>query len=635
MKHCLVLVNGPASGASVNLSQDGKPVTIGRDASRDFPLDDHLASRLHARVWFDGQSWQIEDCGSHNGTTVNSQVISRSVLEPGDLIRIGDRLIIFLGEADEPDAWNLRPSVVAASTSMVRIPSPNKRAELLEELRADTSARPVRLLSILYRLATTLYAQSDVEQLARLATETLREAIDAEMVNLWLADVDGRLRRYGGAGPTKARAGPTETRAGNVHLLASIAVENDEAMLIGLHESADERSADERSADEHDSAEPSRAEPSRSAIAVPIPARQRPRGAFECFRPVTDSGFGRDDLEFAVAVAHQFGMALENLEHRMELEQANEQLRVRLAAQTRLQGKSSQMRELLDRIARVAPTTSTVLILGESGTGKELVSQMIHELSPRSAGPFVAVNCAAFSESLLESELFGHEPGAFTGAQQRRLGQFERAHRGTIFLDEVGETSPACQAKLLRLLEGHPFERLGGSGEPIRVDVRIVAATHRDLPELVKAGRFREDLYYRLRVIELRVPSLRERGEDVMQLAVHFLQQYRRETGRGPRRFSSEAAKAIAAHGWPGNVRELKNAIERAIVLGRGEEIAVEDLGMPRKDDAAVGESRLVSLEEAQQRYIRAVLHSVDGNKTRACKILCIGRNTLYKKLDR
>ena len=627
MKHYLVLVNGPASGASVDLHQDGTPLTIGRDASRDLPLDDHLVSRLHARVWFDGQSWQIEDCGSHNGTTVNSRAVSRSVLEAGDLIRIGDGLIIFLSEADEPSAWNLSPSVIAASTSVLRIPSPNQRAELLEELRGDTSARPVRLLSVLYRLATTLYAQSDVEQLARLASETLSEAIDAEVVNLWLADVDGRLRRYGDSASRKTR--------GDDHLLASIAVENDEAMLMGLHESPvecnDIRGAEH--GDQHDDQHDGGA-PSRSAIAVPIPARQRPRGAFECFRRMKDSGFNRDDLEFAVAVAHQFGMALENLEHRMELEQANEQLRVRLAAQTRMQGNSPQIRELLDQAARVAPTTSTVLILGESGTGKELVSQMIHELSPRSAGPFVAVNCAAFSESLLESELFGHEPGAFTGALQRRLGQFERAHRGTIFLDEIGETSPACQAKLLRLLEGHPFERLGG-GEPIRVDVRIVAATHRELPELVKAGRFREDFFYRLRVIELCVPPLRERGEDVMQLAVHFLQQYRNETGRGPRRFSPAAAEAVTAHDWPGNVRELKNAVERAVVLGRGEEISVEDLGLPRKNDATVGESQLDSLEEAQQRYIRNVLRSVDGNKTKACKILRIGRGTLYKKLDR
>ena len=368
MKHRLVLINGPAPGASLELNQDAAPITIGRDASRDFPLDDHLASRLHARVWFDGHAWQIEDCGSHNGTTVNSQAISRSLLVPGDLVRIGDRLIIFLGESEDANAWNLSPSVLAASTSAVRIPSPDKRAELLEELRADTSSRPVRLLSVLYRLSSDLYVQADVDQLAQTATETLREAIGAETANLWLADVDGRLRRFGGAACADARGG--EDR-----VLAVIAVENDEAILMCLNESAHEQAADGNT--EHSSSEAD-----SSAIAVPIPARQRPRGAFECFRPAAAGCFGRDDLQFVVAVAHQFGTALENLEHRMELEQANEQLRVRLAAETRLYGNSEKIRQLHEQISRVAPATSTVLILGESGTGKELISQMIHELSP-------------------------------------------------------------------------------------------------------------------------------------------------------------------------------------------------------------------------------------------------------------
>ena len=179
-------------------------------------------------------------------------------------------------------------------------------------------------------------------------------------------------------------------------------------------------------------------------------------------------------------MAHHFGLALESLERREQLERSNEQLRQRLAERTRIVGQSPPMRELLDQLSRVAPVASTVLVCGESGTGKELVAQSLHESSPRAAGPFVAVNCAAFQESLLESELFGHEAGAFTGADRRRLGQFERAHKGTVFLDEVGELSPACQAKLLRVLEGHPFQRLGGS-DLIRVDVRVVSATHRDL----------------------------------------------------------------------------------------------------------------------------------------------------------
>jgi Nif-specific regulatory protein len=243
------------------------------------------------------------------------------------------------------------------------------------------------------------------------------------------------------------------------------------------------------------------------------------------------------------------------------------------------------------------------------------------------------VNCAAFSETLLEGELFGHERGAFTGADRRRLGQFERAHRGTLFLDEIGEMSHACQAKLLRVLEGHPFERLGGS-EPIRVDVRTIAATHRDLAELVKQKRFRDDLYYRLHVIELRVPPLRERGDDVLALAAHFLQWFRRQIGRGPLRLSEQAAWAITRYAWPGNVRELKNAIERAVVLGRNDEVQAADLGLPA-DQAAAGASwGLISLEEAERRHIQNVLDQVGGNKTRACEILRIGRATLYKRLE-
>ena len=244
----------------------------------------------------------------------------------------------------------------------------------------------------------------------------------------------------------------------------------------------------------------------------------------------------------------------------------------------------------------------------------------------------MAVNCAAFQESLLESELFGHEAGAFTGADRRRLGQFERAHKGTVFLDEVGELSPACQAKLLRVLEGHPFQRLGGS-DPIRVDVRVVSATHRDLREMVRGGGFREDLYYRLRVIELRVPPLRERGDDLLDLAVIFLDRFGREVGRGPSRFSPSAAAAIVAYAWPGNVRELKNAVERAVVLGQGDEVTVEDLGLSAAPSGEMPVPQLVSLEEAERRHIEFVLRTVGGNKTQACKILGIGRGTLYKKL--
>ena len=290
------------------------------------------------------------------------------------------------------------------------------------------------------------------------------------------------------------------------------------------------------------------------------------------------------------------------------------------------------MQEVLDQIVRVGPTTATVLILGESGVGKELVAQSLHELSRYSAGPCVAVNCAAFSESLLESELFGHERGAFTGADRLYIGQFERAHRGTIFLDEVGEMSSACQAKLLRLLEGHPFQRVGGR-ELIHVEVRIIAATHCDLHDLVRQGRFREDLYYRLRVIDVCIPPLRQRDDDVLELASLFLDHFRRQIGRGPRRLSQEAARAIQQYPWPGNVRELKNAIERAVVLGRSDELSPADLGLPGHQTSEGPGPRLISLREAEKRHIEYVVRRVGGNKSRACQILGIGRGTLYRKL--
>jgi Nif-specific regulatory protein len=291
------------------------------------------------------------------------------------------------------------------------------------------------------------------------------------------------------------------------------------------------------------------------------------------------------------------------------------------------------MRNVLDQIARVGPTSSTVLILGESGTGKELVARAIHETSRYSAGPYVPVNCAAFSESLLESELFGHEAGAFTGADRRHIGQFERAHRGTVFLDEIGEMSLACQSKLLRILEGHPFQRLGGQ-ESIHVDVRVIAATHRDLLELVRQGAFREDLYYRLRVIDLAIPPLRERGGDAVELASLFLEQFRQQVGRGPRRLSEEAIASIRRHRWAGNIRELKNAVERAVVLGQSEEATPQDMGLPSGESEGGPHSELTSLREAERRHIQYVLSRVAGNKTEACRILGIGRGTLYKKIE-
>ncbi len=611
MTYCLVQLNGASPGSSFPLEDAGDTVTIGRDPSCQLPVDDELASRRHAKLWRAGSTWQVEDCGSRNGTQVNSRPIDRAALVPGDLIRVGDRLLMFLEEHDGFDPARLRHSVLAASTSVIRLPASGDREPLLERVRRESSSRSVRNVSLLCRLAAELHQQADVQHLTRVVGKMLVEATGAKVARVWLSGRDGRLA-------CDDESSDTEEQASEGRLLAGMVMERDEGLLTSL-------------------AEPMAEEADRDAargtlIGVPIPGAERPRGAIECQAPDHSLGFDQRDLELAIAVAHQFGLALETIEQREQLQLANQQLRSRVEQQGKLIGDSPAMLELHDQTARVAAVGSNVLVLGESGTGKELVARTLHDLSPRSDGPFVAVNCAAFNETLLESELFGHEKGAFTGADRRRLGQFERAHRGTLFLDEVGEMSLACQAKLLRVLEGHPFERLGGT-EAVRVDVRLVAATHRDLREWVRDGKFREDLFFRLRVIELRLPPLRERGDDVMRLALEFLDRFRRELGRGPARFSPEAAEAIRSYAWPGNVRELKNAIERAVVLSRQAEVTPEDLGLLHSQSEGSSAATLCTLQEAERKHIRLILDATEGNKTKACQILGIGRGTLYKKL--
>jgi Nif-specific regulatory protein len=289
-------------------------------------------------------------------------------------------------------------------------------------------------------------------------------------------------------------------------------------------------------------------------------------------------------------------------------------------------------------VGRVAPTNATVLVRGESGSGKELVARAIHFSSPRKDGPFICLNCAAITETLLESELFGHERGAFTGATEKKIGKFEASDHGTIFLDEIGEMAYNTQAKLLRILEGHPFERVGGSA-PIRVDVRVVAATNQPLEQNIKEGKFRRDLFYRLQVVDIQVPPMRDRKSDTPLLAEHFLKRFSRETGRKLRGFTPAAMAKMEQYDWPGNVRELKNVIERAVALGRGPYLDVTDilltsLGPPDGGAGATGDTfEELSLEELEKRHILRTLNHTDWNKSQAATILQIERSTLDRKI--
>lgn len=330
------------------------------------------------------------------------------------------------------------------------------------------------------------------------------------------------------------------------------------------------------------------------------------------------------------------------LDH-MRLATENEVLRLKVGCNgggPEIIGQSAAMRQLFSMIGMVAPTEATVLITGESGTGKELVARAVHAGSPRSAGPLVAVNCAALSESLLESELFGHEKGAFTGAERRREGRFMAADKGSIFLDEIGEIALPIQAKLLRVIQEREIQRVGGD-KPVGVDVRILAATNRDLKKEVEAGRFREDLYYRLNVVTLTVPPLRERPEDIPLLAQHFLVHFAEKNRKRIKAFTPAAMDALAHASWPGNVRELENAVERAVILSVGEYITERELPvLPSREESgstAEGLSFLAGmpLDDVEREVILATLRDVGGNKSEAARVLGITRATLHKKLKK
>ena len=329
-----------------------------------------------------------------------------------------------------------------------------------------------------------------------------------------------------------------------------------------------------------------------------------------------------------------------NIDHLLEyrnIQRENVLLKERLGeqfAESNIIARSAEMREILESIALIAPTDATVLILGESGTGKELVANLIHEQSPRSSQPLVKLNCAALTETLLESELFGHERGAFTGATGRKAGRFELADGGSFFLDEIGEMSPMTQAKLLRVLQEQQFERVGGT-QTIHVDVRIIAATNKNLEAEVEEGRFREDLYYRLNVIPIQLPPLRERRADIPVLAEHFLKHYAAKNHRVIQQILPEALDLLMRYNWPGNVRELENAIERGVIIARGEFLTPNELPIAIRQNAQSvhGTVGTGTIKEMEREWISRTLVQMDGNRTRAAKILGITRKTLQNKI--
>jgi Nif-specific regulatory protein len=642
-------------------------IVLGRSSRNEIAIRSERASRRHARIWSTAAGWTIADLGSRNGTFVSGQRIAGPRrLREGDKIEIAGYTIQFVHrlEAAEGPVASSRPAgatddqltlaMDAASVTDRRRHSGYLHAVTGAAVRGGSPAEgsPDRgqaratLLQFAFHLAGVNSAPEAIEAaLDQLASSVAFRSAGAYLINgkvtpsqrpspsslALVATRQNEAANGSGAGTYRRPADPA---------IASVLGPEGHAILA-RNVAGDRSLATENSRGEIDAV---------SMILAPIRDRENTRlGMLHLLTTDPHAVFSAEDLEFVLAVAEILAECLRNLRVRGKLDQSLRRtqrqvqwLRQQLGDKVEIVGRSEAVREIIEKISLVAPTDAMVLVRGESGVGKELVAAAIHHASSRAAGPLVCMNCAALSPSLLESELFGHEKGAFTGATDRKQGKFEAADGGTLMLDEIGEMDAEIQAKFLRVLEGHPFERVGGQ-TPIKVDARVVAATNRDLQAMVAEGKFRQDLFYRLHVVEIVVPPLRQRGTDVLLLAEHFLAQFNRQMGRRITTIDEQARRMLLDYRWPGNIRELRNVIERAVVLNAGTTIRPEHLlmtpavadGDERELPAGVEAPVEMSLAELEREHIQRVLRHTDGNKSRAASILGIERSTLDRKLKK
>ncbi len=618
----------------------GERYTLGRATTNRIVLKDDLCSREHAEVYYADGRWRLRDLNSLNGTRLNAEAVdSEWELAPRDDVHLGRTHLLFVedmsqlpelppGESGEGVSIKKR---LGQTRFLTPIP-PDAGPETEAADKTPSGAIGIggrhslsRDLSLLYRLALDMGSANTYADLVRIVLDGLLEAVPAD-VGAILSMKEGRNlevtahrhRDPSVQGYTRVSEFVTnEVLAGREAILAE--------------DVARDRYLRHRESLAHLGA--------TSLICAPVTFGEKVLGLIHLYCTDPHKALTAEDLEFTVAVAKHLGAATHQMNRKDSLSAENRSLRDQLRVESELVGTSAPMKAIENQIGRVAGTNATVLIRGESGAGKELVARAIHYSSPRKDGPFVCLNCAALTETLLESELFGHEKGSFTGATEKKIGKFEAADHGTIFLDEIGEMNPGTQAKLLRILEGHPFERVGGH-TPIRVDVRVVAATNQPLEHAIQTGAFRRDLFFRLQVVEMRVPPLRERLGDVQLLADHFLKRFVRETGRKIRGFTPAALKKMETYHWPGNVRELRNVVERAVALGSGPTIDTPDVwlsslevGGPDPLAPQAPSYRPVSLEEVEKQHILQTLEHTDWNKSQAASILNIERSTLDRKI--
>jgi len=620
----LIFIGGPVKDSTFALPVG--EVSVGRDALNLLSIPDPSVSRRHCVIVQDEQGFKIRDLNSRNGTLVNGTPVREHQLRHGDQITIGDSLCLFLVDEDEDAPVSAGRVEFEDSSSAFRTISlrpsdvlylqPDK---ILRELPA--TSRLARNLSALLKISRVVHSIRDLDALQAEILGLTFEVAPAERGAIL-------LNSHGKSDFTSVFArnrNASDARAVRVsRTIARQVVEQGLAVL----------GSDIVASSTFRGVESLIASQVHSLLCIPLLVFEKVIGCIYLDSTNPAARFEQDHLELVTAIAGISAVALDNARQLDWLVQENQRLNSEINLDHNMVGESARMKDVYRFLSRVAPTDSTVLIDGESGTGKELAARALHRNSQRADKPFVAINCAALTETLLESELFGHEKGAFTGAIAQKKGKLEVANGGVVFLDEVGELAPVLQSKLLRVIQEREFERVGGT-RSIPVDIRLIAATNKNLTEAVKAGGFRGDLYYRLNVVSVTMPPLRERKEDIPLLAGYFGNKHALRCKLKPKRLSDDARTCLVNYDWPGNVRELENAIERALVLSAAEMILPEDLPesvLERATPAGIAGAKYHSaLQELKKQLILSALEETSGSFTDAAKVLGLHPNYLHR----
>jgi transcriptional regulator with GAF, ATPase, and Fis domain len=617
----LIAINGLLKGTIFGLN--GDQISIGRESASDVSLGHSSVSRRHCLIKRTGGEFLICDLDSYNGTFVNGVPVKEQTLIHADQIKIGTIALLFLvGESEEPGSGSRveldDSNLVSQSTRQMR---PEVLMQQTEQvlLRSDEHERVARDLAVLLKIGSRINLLRQTKDLQQEILNSIFEVVPVDRGAILLGSGETEFSSVYGR--------EREDKGKPLHISRTVV---DKVLAEGVAVFTN----DIRTSESLSTAESLVAAQISSLMCAPLIVFEKIVGVIYLDTSDRTVRFDEGHLQLLAGIAGIAAVSLENARQMEWLEGENSRLRSTLEIEHNMVGESPAMDEVYRFIERVAPTNSAVLICGESGTGKELAAHAIHVNSPRAIKPFVVINCAALAETLLESELFGHERGAFTGAITQKKGKLEVAEGGTVFLDEIGELAPSPQSRLLRFLQDHKIERLG-STRSIELNVRVVAATNRNLDEAIAKGIFRGDLYHRLNVVKITMPPVRERREDIPLLASYFAAKYAKACKRTISGISPAARALLQSYDWPGNVRELENAIERAVVLGSADVIETDDLPEQILESANTGKLPVAkyyeAIKHAKRELILKALEQAKGNYTEAASALGVHPNNLHR----